>query len=82
LESLLYQRLTCDEHFGLFGKAYGFESVQMEKSRDSIYDVLGLVGYRDVRVDELSGGNRPSSISAVRHRSILRRKWPDRMPSS
>jgi len=57
-EPLLYQRLTCDEHFELFGKAYGLHSLQMEKSRDSIYDVLGFAEYRDTRVEELSGGTR------------------------
>jgi len=30
----------------------------MEKSRDSIYDVLGFAEYRDTRVEELSGGTR------------------------
>ena len=57
-EPLLYQRLTCDEHFELFGKAYGLHPLQMEKSRDSIYDVLGFAEYRDTRVEELSGGTR------------------------
>jgi ABC-2 type transport system ATP-binding protein len=57
-EPLLYQRLTCDEHFELFGKAYGLHPLQMEKSRGSIYDVLGFAEYRDTRVEELSGGTR------------------------
>ncbi len=57
-DPLLYERLTCDEHFELFGKAYGFHLAQTEKSRDSIYDVLGFVEYRDTRVEELSGGTR------------------------
>jgi len=57
-EPLLYQRLTCDEHFELFGKAYGLHEALMEKSRDSIYDVLGFAEYRDTRVEELSGGTR------------------------
>jgi ABC-2 type transport system ATP-binding protein len=57
-EPLLYERLTCDEHFELFGKAYGLHLAQTEKSRDSIYDVLGFAEYRDTRVEELSGGTR------------------------
>ncbi|MFV1960760.1 MAG: ATP-binding cassette domain-containing protein [Acidimicrobiia bacterium] len=57
-EPLLYQRLTCDEHFELFGKAYGLHFARTEKSRDSIYDVLGFAEYRDTRVEELSGGTR------------------------
>ncbi len=57
-EPLLYQRLTCDEHFELFGKAYGLSSARTEWNRDSIYDVLGFAEYRDTRVEELSGGTR------------------------
>jgi ABC-type multidrug transport system ATPase subunit len=57
-EPLLYQRLTCDEHFELFGTAYGLDRGSTERSRDSIYEVLSFAGYRDTRVEELSGGTR------------------------
>ena len=39
-DPVLYQRLTCNEHFELFGEAYGLERSTMERSRDEIYDVL------------------------------------------
>ncbi len=57
-EPILYERLTCDEHFELFGSAYGLDAGFVERSRGEIYDLLGFEGYRDVRVEELSGGTR------------------------
>lgn len=57
-DPVLYQRLTCNEHFELFGEAYGLERSTMERSRDEIYDVLGFAPWADSRVDELSGGTR------------------------
>jgi ABC-type multidrug transport system ATPase subunit len=57
-EPILYERLTCDEHFELFGEAYGLNRGEIQSSRDNIYDVLGFVGYRDTRVEELSGGTK------------------------
>ncbi len=55
-EPVLYERLTCDEHFELFGVAYGMARAGMERSRDGIYDVLGLGRWAGARVEELSGG--------------------------
>lgn len=57
-EPILYERLTCDEHFELFGEAYNLDRGVMERSRDSLYDVLSFASYRDTRVEELSGGTR------------------------
>ena len=57
-EPILYERLTCDEHFELFGRAYGLDPGFTERSRDEIYEVLGFTEYREVRVEELSGGTR------------------------
>ncbi len=57
-EPVLYERLTCDEHFELFGRAYGLDPGFMERSRDEIYAVLGFEAYRATRVEELSGGTR------------------------
>jgi ABC-2 type transport system ATP-binding protein len=55
---VLYERLTCDEHFELFGRAYGMTEVDMERSRDDIYTTLGFAEWRGARVEELSGGTR------------------------
>ncbi len=57
-EPVLYDRLTPDEHFELFGRAYGLSDGETARARDEIYDVLDFLQYRDVLVDELSGGTR------------------------
>jgi ABC-type multidrug transport system ATPase subunit len=57
-EPILYERLTCDEHFQLFGRAYGMTDVVVEGARDDIYRTLGFAEWRDSRVEELSGGTR------------------------
>jgi ABC-type multidrug transport system ATPase subunit len=57
-EPILYERLTCDEHFELFGKAYGMADEEVETARDDIYRDLGFRDWRTSRVEELSGGTR------------------------
>jgi ABC-2 type transport system ATP-binding protein len=57
-EPILYQRLTCDEHFELFGRAYGMSPSEIERSRAEVYDALGFGQWAGSRVDELSGGTR------------------------
>ncbi len=57
-EPILYERLTCDEHFELFGRAYGMDPGAMERSRDELYRVLDFTTYAQTRVEELSGGTR------------------------
>lgn len=55
-EPLVYQRLTCDEHFELFGRAYRMTSQQERHSRATIYDSLGFERFAATRADQLSGG--------------------------
>lgn len=55
---ILYERLTCDEHFQLFGRAYGMVDARIDSARDDIYQVLGFADWRESRVEELSGGTR------------------------
>ena len=57
-EPVLYERLTCDEHFELFSRAYGMTEPEMQQSRDDIYATLGFAEWRTARVEELSGGTR------------------------
>lgn len=57
-DPVLYERLTCDEHFELFGAAYGMTPVEVEESRSAIYDTLGFDDWARTRVEELSGGTR------------------------
>ena len=55
-EPLVYPRLTCDEHFELFGHAYGMAPTTAQASRQAIYESLGFARYGRTRADQLSGG--------------------------
>jgi ABC-2 type transport system ATP-binding protein len=55
-EPLVYPRLTCDEHFELFGHAYGMTPRVERASRMAIYEELGFDRYATTRADQLSGG--------------------------
>ncbi len=57
-EPVLYERLTCDEHFELFGRAYGMTEPEIEDSRDDLYETFGFVEWRGALVEQLSGGTR------------------------
>lgn len=57
-EPILYRRLTCDEHFELFGYGYGMTAERTAERRGEIYRALGFERYGDVRVEALSGGTR------------------------
>lgn len=57
-EPILYERLTCDEHYELFGEAYGMSRAEIERSRDELYDLLGFGKWAGAQVQELSGGTR------------------------
>ncbi len=55
-EPLVYDRLTCDEHFDLFSHAYRMPAQTAEASKQSLYDELGFARYAGTRADQLSGG--------------------------
>jgi ABC-2 type transport system ATP-binding protein len=57
-DPILYERLTCDEHFELFGRAYGMGRGSVEEARSAIYETLGFGSWAGARVEELSGGTR------------------------
>jgi ABC-2 type transport system ATP-binding protein len=57
-DPVLFQRLTCDEHFELFGRAYGMDTSAVALAREGVYDALSFHQWRAARVDELSGGTR------------------------
>jgi ABC-type multidrug transport system ATPase subunit len=57
-EPILYERLSCDEHFELFGEAYGMTATAIDQARADVYDVLGFGRWAGARVEELSGGTR------------------------
>ena len=53
---IVYERLTCDEHFELFGLAYGMTPEAQRRSRRDLYESLGFERYAASRADQLSGG--------------------------
>ncbi|HEY3546223.1 MAG TPA: ATP-binding cassette domain-containing protein [Propionicimonas sp.] len=55
-EPVVYPRLTCNEHFELFGRAYGMRPGHERACRQEIYETLGFERYANVRADRLSGG--------------------------
>jgi ABC-2 type transport system ATP-binding protein len=57
-EPILYARLTCDEHFVLFGHGYGMTAGNVSEAAAGIYAALGFGQWADSRVEELSGGTR------------------------
>jgi ABC-2 type transport system ATP-binding protein len=57
-DSLLYDRLTVEETFDLFGEAYGLDDEEIEQSQNRLADRLDFERFLDYRIDHLSGGNR------------------------
>ncbi|WP_436498941.1 ABC transporter ATP-binding protein [Actinokineospora sp. HUAS TT18] len=55
-EPVVYDRLTCDEHFELFGRAYRMSPQAERASRRGLYTALGFERYAATRADQLSGG--------------------------
>ncbi|MFI2368095.1 ATP-binding cassette domain-containing protein [Streptomyces sp. NPDC018833] len=55
-EPVVYERLTCDEHFELFGRAYGLTDQAERRARGKLYEALGFERYAAMRTDRLSGG--------------------------
>jgi ABC-type multidrug transport system ATPase subunit len=55
-QPVVYARLTCDEHFELFGRAYGMARSDERRSRRGLYAELGFERYAATRAGQLSGG--------------------------
>lgn len=55
-EPVVYERLTCDEQFELFGRAYRMTPDAQRRSRRELYAALGFERYAATRADQLSGG--------------------------
>jgi len=55
-EPVVYERLTCDEHFELFGHAYRMQHAEERAARRRLYETLGFERYAATRADQLSGG--------------------------
>jgi ABC-type multidrug transport system ATPase subunit len=55
---LLWEKLTVDEHFELFARAYELASAEAASAEDELLDELQFGRYRGYRIEELSGGTR------------------------
>lgn len=55
---MVWEKLTVDEHFELFARAYGLEEEQRERAVAGLLDELQFGKYRAYRIEELSGGTR------------------------
>ena len=64
-EPRLYDRLTVDETFELFGRAYGLSDAEIDDARDWLTGVLDFERFRDRQIRNLSGGNRQKMNLAV-----------------
>ena len=55
---MLWDKLTVDEHFELFARAYDLDDEARERAVDGLLEELQFERYRGYRVEELSGGTR------------------------
>jgi ABC-2 type transport system ATP-binding protein len=52
---MLYEKLTCDETFALFGRAYRLTHEAVSASATQLYGLLGFERFRGELVENLSG---------------------------
>ncbi|MFB6086855.1 MAG: ABC transporter ATP-binding protein [Halodesulfurarchaeum sp.] len=64
-EPLLYDRLTVEETFELFGEAYDLPDDRVRERRDELAEQLDFEEFLDYRIDHLSGGNRQKVNLAI-----------------
>ena len=55
---LLWEKLTVDEHFELFARAYRLDAAGADSATRRLFDELQFARYRGYRIEELSGGTR------------------------
>ena len=53
---VVFERLTCDEHFELFGVAYKLTRNARLQAQAQLYEELDFARYAGTRADRLSGG--------------------------
>ncbi len=64
-ETLLYDRLTVEETFALFGEAYDMSRERVCDRRDELAAKLDFERFLGYRIDHLSGGNRQKVNLAI-----------------
>jgi ABC-2 type transport system ATP-binding protein len=57
-QPMLWDKLTVDEHFELFARAYGLDDESRDQAVAGLLEELQFGRYRRYRVEELSGGTR------------------------
>jgi ABC-type multidrug transport system ATPase subunit len=57
-QPMIWEKLTVEEHFELFARAYGLNHTAREQAVDGLLEELQFERYRRHRVEELSGGTR------------------------
>jgi ABC-2 type transport system ATP-binding protein len=62
---MLWEKLTVEEHFELFGLAYGLGKEERERSVAALLEELQFGKYRGYRIEELSGGTRQKLNLAI-----------------
>jgi ABC-2 type transport system ATP-binding protein len=55
---LLWEKLTVDEHFELFARAYELGSAEATTASGALLEELQFERYRGYRIEDLSGGTR------------------------
>jgi len=55
-QPVVYPRLTCDEHFELFARAYRMTRPSERDTRRALYGALDFERFAGTRADQLSGG--------------------------
>ncbi len=62
---MLWDKLTVDEHFELFARAYGLAEGEASESVNGLLAELDFAKYRGYRIEELSGGTRQKLNLAI-----------------
>ena len=57
-QAMLWDKLTVDEHFALFARAYGMDDAARHRAVGEMLEELQFERYRGYRVEALSGGTR------------------------
>lgn len=55
---MLWEKLTVDEHFELFTRAYGLDDRAAARATGALMEELDFAKYRTYRIEALSGGTR------------------------
>ena len=73
-ESLLYQYLTIDEHFQLFGTAYGLANSVVKQRSKELMEIFTFRSFHHYKVHQLSGGTQQKlnlSLALLHDPSLL-----------